>query len=62
MDIVGQNYVSQERNANIVNVEVVAIQFSSDGMWLATAQLGEDSDFCSDTLLKYWLFDRKSQT
>lgn len=62
MDIVCQNYVAQERSKHISNAEVVAIELSSDGIWLATAQMRDDPDFYSDTQLKFWLFDRKSQT
>lgn len=62
MDIVNQNYVSQERNKTIINADVIAVQFSSDGTWLATVQLRDDPDFVSDTLLKFWLFSKTSQT
>ncbi|XP_065212233.1 WD repeat-containing protein 75 [Planococcus citri] len=62
LDIVNQNYITQERNKAITNAEVVAINFSSDGTWLATSQCRDDPDFQSDTLLKFWLFERKSQT
>lgn len=57
-----QNYVSQERYKTIYNAEVVAIQFSSDGMWLVTAQMRDDPEFRTDTLLKFWLFNQKLQT
>lgn len=62
MDVVSQNYLSQERSKSIINAEVVAVQFSSDGTWLTTVQLRADPDFKSDTLLKFWLFNRTSQT
>lgn len=62
MDVVGQNFVSQERTKNVINAEIVALNFSFDGTWLATSQLRNDPDFDSDTLLKFWLFNRTSQS
>lgn len=61
MDVCDENYVSHERNEKIPNSEVVAIQFSPDGTWLATSQIRHDPKFSSDTLIKFWQFDRKSQ-
>ncbi|CAN7996888.1 unnamed protein product [Ixodes hexagonus] len=59
LDVVGQNYVTQERDGGIVNTEVVLASVAGD--WLASVQHWADADLGPETRLKFWRFDHKLQ-
>lgn len=59
LDVVGQNYVTQERDGGVVNTEVVAASLAGD--WLASVQHWADADLGPETRLKFWRFDHTLQ-
>ncbi|KAJ9575440.1 hypothetical protein L9F63_007691, partial [Diploptera punctata] len=61
LDISGMNYVTQERNAVIINTEVIRIALSSDGRWLATVEHRDDQETFAENRLKFWQFDQRKQ-
>ncbi|XP_054262559.1 WD repeat-containing protein 75-like [Macrosteles quadrilineatus] len=56
LDIVGQNYLSQERTKEIINTEVTRVAVSYDGNWLVTVEMQDDQHACCDTQLKFWQY------
>lgn len=55
LDVVGQNYLSQEREGGIVNTEVTLAALAGD--WLASVEHWSDADLGPETRLKFWRFD-----
>lgn len=59
LDVVGQNYMTQEREGGIVNTEVVLIALTGD--WLLTVEHWADDSLGPETRLKFWRFDHTLQ-
>ncbi|KAK8786954.1 hypothetical protein V5799_023270 [Amblyomma americanum] len=59
LDVVGQNYMTQEREGGIVNTEVVLIALAGD--WLITVEHWADDSLGPETRLKFWRFDHTLQ-
>lgn len=59
LDVVGQNYMTQEREGGIVNTEVVLAALADD--WLVTVEHWADDSLGPETRLKFWLFDHTLQ-
>ncbi|XP_071445951.1 WD repeat-containing protein 75 [Hetaerina americana] len=61
LDVVGQNFLTQERNRTIYNTEVVHVAFSCNGNWMATVEVRKDPDFSLESRLKFWRFNEEKQ-
>ncbi|KAL1435507.1 hypothetical protein MTO96_000176 [Rhipicephalus appendiculatus] len=59
LDVVGQNYMTQEREGGIVNTEVVLAALADD--WLVTVEHWADDSLGPETRLKFWRFDHTLQ-
>uniref|UniRef100_A0A131XUS3 Putative wd repeat-containing protein 75 n=1 Tax=Ixodes ricinus TaxID=34613 RepID=A0A131XUS3_IXORI len=59
LDVVGLNYVTQERDGAVVNTEVALASLAGD--WLASVQHWADADLGPETRLKFWRFDHALQ-
>ncbi|KAH7961277.1 hypothetical protein HPB52_006407 [Rhipicephalus sanguineus] len=59
LDVVGQNYMTQEREGGIVNTEVVLAALADD--WLVTVEHWADDSLGPETRLKFWHFDHTLQ-
>uniref|UniRef100_G3MND5 WD repeat-containing protein 75 second beta-propeller domain-containing protein n=1 Tax=Amblyomma maculatum TaxID=34609 RepID=G3MND5_AMBMU len=59
LDVVGQNYMTQEREGGIVNTEVIHIALAGD--WLLTVEHWADNSLGPETRLKFWRFDHTLQ-
>ncbi|XP_075750306.1 WD repeat-containing protein l(2)05287 isoform X2 [Rhipicephalus microplus] len=59
LDVVGQNYMTQEREGGIVNTEVVLAALADD--WLVTVEHWADGNLGPETRLKFWRFDHVLQ-
>ncbi|XP_037563941.1 WD repeat-containing protein 75-like [Dermacentor silvarum] len=59
LDVVGQNYMTQEREGGIVNTEVVLAALAGD--WLVTVEHWSDDSLGPETRLKFWRFDHTLQ-
>lgn len=59
LDVVSQNYMTQEREGGIVNTEVVLIALAGD--WLLTVEHWADDSLGPETRLKFWRFDHALQ-
>lgn len=59
LDVVGQNYMTQERDGGIVNTEVVLAALAGD--WLLTVEHWADNSLGPETRLKFWRFDHMLQ-
>lgn len=56
LDIVGQNYMTQERHKQIINTEVTHVAMSPDGKWMVTVETRDDQETFLETLLKFWQY------
>ncbi|XP_069683922.1 WD repeat-containing protein 75 [Periplaneta americana] len=61
LDITGLNYLTQERNAVIVNTDVTKVAFSSNGQWMSTVEQRDDGETNMEVRLKFWFFDSVKQ-
>lgn len=59
LDVVGQNYMTQERDGGIVNTEVVLAALAGD--WLLTVEHWADDSLGPETRLKFWHFNHTLQ-
>ncbi|KAH6938055.1 hypothetical protein HPB50_006583 [Hyalomma asiaticum] len=59
LDVVGQNYMTQEREGGIINTEVVLAALAGD--WLVTVEHWADDSLGPETRLKFWRFDHTLQ-
>ncbi|XP_065332101.1 WD repeat-containing protein 75 isoform X1 [Cloeon dipterum] len=57
VDVVGQNYLNQQRGLDMVNTEVVLTAMSSDGNWFATVEERDDGLSHLECRLKFWSWD-----
>uniref|UniRef100_A0A1B6EFG8 WD repeat-containing protein 75 second beta-propeller domain-containing protein n=1 Tax=Clastoptera arizonana TaxID=38151 RepID=A0A1B6EFG8_9HEMI len=56
LDITGQNYLSQERNKEIINTDVTHAQLSGDGKWMVTVETRNDKETSIEVWLKFWQY------
>ncbi|XP_012275072.1 WD repeat-containing protein 75 [Orussus abietinus] len=61
VNITAQNILSQERNAIIVNTEVMKVTLNHDGTWMATVEQRDDKLSSIEVRLKFWKFDVNRQ-
>lgn len=61
LDIASKNFISQERDATVNNIDVQKAAVDDTGMWLATAEYWSDEDFSPQIWLKFWIFDVEKQ-
>ncbi|GLH12261.1 Uncharacterized protein GBIM_17005 [Gryllus bimaculatus] len=62
LDVVGRNYLTQERSKKIQNTDVVKFAFNSDGSWLASVEFCEGEEKVPQELrLKFWEYNKVSQ-
>ncbi|KAG1667295.1 Ecto-NOX disulfide-thiol exchanger 1 [Nymphon striatum] len=61
LDVVGENYLTQERHTTIINTDVVKAAFDSSGNWLATVEYRNDGIMSEELCLKFWNFNSTSQ-
>lgn len=54
MDITGLNYMADERNKIMINVEVRKVACSPCGSWLATNEMRDDKETHIENRLKFW--------
>lgn len=54
LDIVGQNFVTRERDTEMINTDVTRVAISEDGKWLATVEERDDKETHLEIRLKYW--------
>ncbi|XP_076044611.1 WD repeat-containing protein l(2)05287 [Oratosquilla oratoria] len=62
LDITLSNYITQERNQELCNTDVVKIAISSDGLWLVTVEYRNDFTSSFELRLKFWQFIEKDQS
>lgn len=61
INITAQNFLTQERDAIIVNTEVTKIALNHDGTWMATVEERNDKVSSIEVRLKFWLYNLKTQ-
>ncbi|KAG8222238.1 hypothetical protein J437_LFUL001436 [Ladona fulva] len=61
LDVVCQNYLTQERNAVIYNTDVTHVAFTSNGNWMATVEQRKDPEASLEVRLKFWKYAEKTQ-
>lgn len=61
LDITEHTKLTQERNENIINIDVVLIAISDFGQWLATVEQRNESE-CFECRLKFWKYSANDQT
>ncbi|KAG9433300.1 WD repeat-containing protein 75 [Apis mellifera carnica] len=61
INITAQNFLTQERNAIIVNTEVTKIALNNNGIWMATIEERNDNVSCIEVRLKFWKYDAIQQ-
>ncbi|KAJ8959492.1 hypothetical protein NQ318_022189 [Aromia moschata] len=61
VDIVGQNKITNERDATIQNTEIMRVALSKNGHWLATVEERKDEKYQNEIRLKFWKFDNEKQ-
>ncbi|XP_011870474.1 PREDICTED: WD repeat-containing protein 75 [Vollenhovia emeryi] len=61
INITAQNFLTQERNAIIVNTEVTKVAVNHNGTWMATVEERNDKVSSIEVRLKFWLYDLKKQ-
>ncbi|XP_046391337.1 WD repeat-containing protein 75 [Ischnura elegans] len=61
LDVVGQNFLTQENNKFIFNTEVMHVAFTCNGSWMATVEVRKDPDSALESRLKFWKFNENKQ-
>ncbi|XP_023238668.1 WD repeat-containing protein 75-like [Centruroides sculpturatus] len=61
INVTGENYISKDRDADVINTIIDTVDIDSDGMWLATAEHWDDTELSPHIRLKFWKFIEESQ-
>lgn len=61
MDVTGQNYLTQERNTEIINTEVICVALSNCGKWLSTVEYLDNKETSTQVTLKFYCFNETTQ-
>ncbi|GFY69144.1 WD repeat-containing protein 75 [Trichonephila inaurata madagascariensis] len=62
LDVVGRNFVSQDRVSVILNTDVQKAAIDDKGFWLSTVEYWSDEETSPQIWLKFWEFDTSKQT
>ncbi|XP_034249175.1 WD repeat-containing protein 75 [Thrips palmi] len=61
LDITVQNYITQERNVEIINTEVICVALSNCGKWLSTVEYIDNGEMTVQVSLKFYTFNHTTQ-
>ncbi|KAJ1527769.1 hypothetical protein ONE63_007724 [Megalurothrips usitatus] len=61
LDITGFNYLTQERNTKIFNVEVIRLALTRCGKWLSTVEFIDNGELSVQCTLKFYSFNETTQ-